>query len=371
MSRSNTLVAVGVSALASLALGACSGSSSAVSPPELPPLTSQPRPKAAGPLVVVKDLDRACLRVLVAKNPATVRLVKSRLARGEHFVDLVRRYSRAGPVKRGGLLGCYNVARLDPALSRAVTRLKVGQVGGPILTRYGPTLVQRTTHYHFRLARQLEARRIFDRAEVQYRKDLALNPDRAASWRGLGRLTLKRGRPDLARRYLARALALNPRDQEAAVTLARLKAAGTATPAAGRFLVARQDGASALSAPQPPARVVFHLPRHAPVKVVSRSPTHYFVQNWRGQRGWIVASAVAPGPYVMVTEESAALRRRPDPKSKVAYVCVASSVLRVLERRGPWLKLSLDPKRSGWIHRKDLFGVGPHLSALTSRRKTK
>lgn len=371
MSRSKTLVALGVGSLMSLALVACSGSSSDVSPPELPPLTSLPRPRATGPLVVVKDLDRACIRVLVAKNPATVRLVKRRLGQGEHFVNLVRRYSKAGPVARGGLLGCYNLARLDPGLARAVTRLKIGQVGGPILTRYGPTLIQRTTHYHFRLASQLEARRIFDRAEAQYRRDLTLNPDRAASWRGLARLTVKRGRPELARRYLARALALDPRDQESAVTLARLKAAGAATPAAGRFLVARRDGASALSAPRPPARVVFHLPRHTPVKVVSRSATHYFVRNWRGQRGWIVASALAPGPYVMVTEESAALRRRPDPKSRVAYVCVASSVLRVLERRGPWLKLSLDPKRSGWIHRKDLFGVGPHLSALISRRKTK
>ncbi|MBU0514119.1 MAG: tetratricopeptide repeat protein [Proteobacteria bacterium] len=371
MFRSHRMVAVGVSALASLALGACSGSSSAVSPPELPPLTSRPRPSASGPLVVVKDLDRACIRVLVAKSPAAVRLIRRRLRRGEHFVDLVRRHSKAGPVERGGLLGCYNLARLDPNLARAVARLKVGRVGGPILTRYGPTLVQRTTHYHFRLARQFEARGIFARAEVQYRKDLALNPDRVASWRGLGRLSLKQGRRDLARKYLARALALNPRDQEAAVILARLKASGRARPAAGRFLVARQDGASALSAPLPPTRVVFHLPRYAPVKVVSRSPTHFFVQNWRGRRGWIVASALAPGPYVMVTEESAGLRRRPDPKSKVAYVCVVSSVLRVLERRGPWLKLSLDTKRSGWIHRKNLFGVGPHLSALISRRKTK
>ncbi len=351
--------------------GACGGRSGPEPPPELPPLSEKPAPVSPGPLVVVKDLNQVCLRVLVAKNAAVLRRVKQRLKQGEQFVTLVKKFSTAGPIERGGLLGCFNQARLDPGLARVVSRLKVGQVGGPILTRYGPTLVQRTTHYHFLLAQRLAERREYDRAVKQYRQDLALNPDRAASWHGLGMIYLKRDRQDLARRCLARAVALDHNDREAAVALARLKASFRAPETGGRVLVAVRDGVSVMSAPAPPARVVFRLPRHEPVKVLLKRGEQYYVSDWRGKKGWAHAGGFAPGPYVLITDPTAKLRRRPDSRARVAYVCVATSVLRVVGRRGRWLKLKLDAKRTGWILQDQVFGAGPHLARLISRRPRK
>jgi tetratricopeptide (TPR) repeat protein len=340
-------------------------------PAQLPSLSQDPAPAPAGPLVVVKDLNQVCLRVLVAKNASALRQIRRRLQQGEHFVELVKKSSTAGPIERGGLLGCFELSRLAPNLAKTVSRLKIGQVGGPILTRYGPTLVQRTTHYHYRLARRLAERRQYDRAVKEYRRDLALNPDRAASWRDLGLLYMRRGRRAQARQCLARARALDPKDQEAAVNLARLKAGQPTADTGGRILVAARDGVSAMSAPSPPARVVFQLPKHAPVKVIIQRGEHYYVGDWRGKKGWVHAGALAPGPYVMVTDEAARLRRRPEPRARVAYVCVATSVLRVIDRRGPWLKLKLDAKRSGWIHQDHVFGAGPHLTGLVGRRQKK
>jgi SH3-like domain-containing protein len=351
--------------------GACGGRSGPEPPPELPSLSQDPTPAPSGPLVVVNDLNQACLRVLVAKNVSDLRRIKLRLKQGEHFVTLVKKYSTAGPIERGGLLGCFDLARLDPGLARTVSRLKIGQVGGPILTQFGPTLVQRTTHYHYQLARRLAERREDDRAIKEYRLDLALNPDRAASWRGLGMLYLKQGRRDLARRHLARAVALDPKNREAAVTLARLRASFAAPQTGGRFLVTVRDGVSVMSAPAPPAQVVFRLPRHAPVRVLLTRGGHYYVSNWRGKKGWALAAGFAPGPYVMITDSAAKLRRRPNPRARVAFVCVASSVLQVVGRRGRWLKLKLDPKRSGWILQDQVFGAGPHLARLVGRRQPK
>ena len=354
--------------LLSLAAGGCLKSMTTKSPappPEIvPSVTARPkaRPPAA-PLIVVEDMDRYCLRVLVAKNMAIARRVKASLRRGGSFVEMVRRYSVAGPKHRGGYLGCYPAGRLSPKLARTVRKLKVGQVSGVMYTPQGPALVQRTTNRHLDLGLQLYQRRQYDRAVSALKRDLKLNPDRAEAWRLLGLIYAKQGKAKAAKRALGRAVSLNATDRQSAAKLIRLhltKAAKTA-PKGGKqlYLVARKDATPVRSAPAADSSVKFNLPLHGPVRITGQEKRYYAVADWMGRSGWVDMDSLGTVPFVIVTTELATARRKPDHGAKRAFVVVKSTILKVNGRQSQWILVKLDEKRVGWLHQSDVFGVGP------------
>jgi len=69
--------------------------------------------------------------------------VKKRLEAGESFAELARAYSEDPSAERGGDLGFLAPGDIrDPRLAQAVSSLKVGVIGGPVLSSYGYHLLQ-------------------------------------------------------------------------------------------------------------------------------------------------------------------------------------------------------------------------------------
>ena len=72
-----------------------------------------------------------------------IQLVQQKLAAGEDFAELARRYSEdPGTAAGGGDLGCFEVGLFMPEFEAAAFKLKPGQISEPVLTKFGYHLIQ-------------------------------------------------------------------------------------------------------------------------------------------------------------------------------------------------------------------------------------
>lgn len=80
------------------------------------------------------------------RTPAKTRELAARLSKslnaGGDFGKAVKRYSKAPSAARGGDLGWVPIARIPPQLAQALSRLKPGQVSGPLTVRRGISLLK-------------------------------------------------------------------------------------------------------------------------------------------------------------------------------------------------------------------------------------
>ncbi len=69
--------------------------------------------------------------------------VQKKLAEGESFESLAKKFSKCPSKARGGDLGSFGRGRMVPSFDEAAFALEVGQISQPIRTRFGYHLIQR------------------------------------------------------------------------------------------------------------------------------------------------------------------------------------------------------------------------------------
>lgn len=69
--------------------------------------------------------------------------LQRKLAEGLSFEDLAQKFSRCPSGAQGGDLGSFGRGRMVEAFEEAAFSLKVGEVSGPVRTRFGYHLIQR------------------------------------------------------------------------------------------------------------------------------------------------------------------------------------------------------------------------------------
>lgn len=83
-----------------------------------------------------------CRHILVEQEYEAQDLTK-KIAAGEKFEDLARKFSRCPSAKQGGDLGKFGRGRMVESFEEAAFALQPGQVSGPVRTRFGYHLIQR------------------------------------------------------------------------------------------------------------------------------------------------------------------------------------------------------------------------------------
>lgn len=81
--------------------------------------------------------------ILVEKEYEAQDLVK-KLAEGEKFEDLARKFSQCPSGKSGGDLGSFRQGQMVKPFEDAAFALKVGEVSAPVRTSFGYHLIERT-----------------------------------------------------------------------------------------------------------------------------------------------------------------------------------------------------------------------------------
>ncbi|MCH1921296.1 peptidylprolyl isomerase [Shewanella sp. A3A] len=85
---------------------------------------------------------RASARHILVKNREEAEKLKQRIAQGEDFGQLAKRYSQCPSKRRGGDLGEFGPGQMVKAFDDVVFKKAVLEVHGPVKTRFGFHLIQ-------------------------------------------------------------------------------------------------------------------------------------------------------------------------------------------------------------------------------------
>jgi parvulin-like peptidyl-prolyl isomerase len=80
---------------------------------------------------------------ILAKTEAEANNILARLKKGEDFAALAKKSSiDTGTAKNGGDLGYFSAGQMSPEIEQAAIKLKPGEVGGPIKTKFGYDIIK-------------------------------------------------------------------------------------------------------------------------------------------------------------------------------------------------------------------------------------
>lgn len=127
-----------------------------------------------------------------------------------------------------------------------------------------------------------------------------------------------------------------------------------ATTWAAEFVSVTKADVNLRSGPSTDNKVLFKLPAGYPLKVMSKKGKWMKVSDFEGDKGWIYESLVSKSPYVIVTVKEANVRKGPGTNYEKVGSVAREVILRKLERKGEWVKVS-HPKINGWLHSKLLW----------------
>ncbi len=98
------------------------------------------------------------------------------------------------------------------------------------------------------------------------------------------------------------------------------------------------------------------LSRGFPLKVVGRRGDWLRVQDFENDKGWILRTLTSSTPYHIVKVKTANVRSQPTTNSRIIGKVSYGDALKTLERRSGWVKVQRDGGLRGWISRKLLWG---------------
>ena len=84
----------------------------------------------------------ACARHILVKTREDAEQLKKRLAKGEDFAKLAKKYSQCPSRKRGGDLGEFRPGMMVKAFDDVVFKKPVLTVHGPVKTKFGFHLIE-------------------------------------------------------------------------------------------------------------------------------------------------------------------------------------------------------------------------------------
>ncbi len=80
---------------------------------------------------------------ILVKTEAEANKILERLKKGEDFAALAKKYSiDTGTAKNGGDLGYFSAGQMAPEIEQAAIKLKPGEVGGPVKTKFGYDIIK-------------------------------------------------------------------------------------------------------------------------------------------------------------------------------------------------------------------------------------
>lgn len=108
---------------------------------------ASPMPQQQGPVIVTQTHARHILvktSKVMSDQQARERIeqLRQRIANGESFEDLAKRYSEDASAPQGGDLGWLTPGETVPAFEQAMNSLQPGQVGEPVHSQFGWHLIQ-------------------------------------------------------------------------------------------------------------------------------------------------------------------------------------------------------------------------------------
>jgi SH3-like domain-containing protein len=101
---------------------------------------------------------------------------------------------------------------------------------------------------------------------------------------------------------------------------------------------------------------LWSLIRGYPLRVIGRRGGWLKVRDFEGDQGWVFRSVTARTPYHIVKARVANLRARPSTRSRILGRLGYGDILRTVGRRAGWVRVRQDNGTRGWVARDLVWG---------------
>lgn len=127
----------------------------------------------------------------------------------------------------------------------------------------------------------------------------------------------------------------------------------------------KKEGANFRSGPGINYEILFQMPQNYPLKVEAKSGDWLKVEDYEGDKGWILESLVSSVPYVIMREK-ARIHKKRSLFSDVIAVVEKDVILKKEKEHGLWVQVS-DPEISaGWMPG---YRMWPEVDRFTRNEK--
>jgi uncharacterized protein YgiM (DUF1202 family) len=110
------------------------------------------------------------------------------------------------------------------------------------------------------------------------------------------------------------------------------------------------------SGPGTHTEVLWELNRGYPLQILKRQAQWLQVKDFEGDIGWVARSLTGNVPHHVVKRPTANVRSGPGIQHRIIGKAEYGELMRTLEKRGRWVRVHREGKRSGWVARSSLWG---------------
>lgn len=141
----------------------------------------------------------------------------------------------------------------------------------------------------------------------------------------------------------------------AAAILAGFALAAPAGHAQQMVSVSRED-TNMRAGPGTRSEALWSLIRGYPLRVIGRRGQWLKVRDFEGDEGWVFRPLTGPTPYHIVKARDANLRAQPSTRSRVVGRLSYGDILRTLGKRAGWVNVRQENGTRGWVARDLVWG---------------
>jgi len=120
---------------------------------------------------------------------------------------------------------------------------------------------------------------------------------------------------------------------------------------AAEYVSVIKDGVNMRSGPATSNEVLFQLPAGYPLKVLARKGKWLKVSDFENDKGWIYAPLVNKTPHVIVKVKECNVRKGPGTNFEKIGTLAREVILKKVGHKDDWFKVS-HVKIKGWVHSK-------------------
>lgn len=117
------------------------------------------------------------------------------------------------------------------------------------------------------------------------------------------------------------------------------------------FVHVNSDGVNLRSGPDTTYEKLYELPLGYPLKVLSKKGNWIKVSDFEDDRGWVYASLVSENSYVIVKVKEANVRSGAGTNYNKVGSVVQEVILKKVDTAGDWIKVE-HPQLTGWLSKK-------------------
>lgn len=132
--------------------------------------------------------------------------------------------------------------------------------------------------------------------------------------------------------------------------------AATSPGHAQQMVSVSRDEINIRSGPGMKFEALWSVIRGYPLRVIGRRGGWLRVRDFEGDRGWVFRPLTGRSPHHIVKARDALLRARPSTRSPVVGRLSYGEVLTTLAKRGGWVRVRQSGGASGWVARSLVWG---------------